>query len=161
MFVSEWREFPSAPCFVWGGKKKTWWQLASRCCWNRVRPWHASELVYFLVGLRTYQHQSTALRTSGYSFCQELLKKNTKIITRNHGQHFLSVYPSIYMPVWKTRHNHHKPILHQFILFSVRDNVTPTSHWCVLGPWDQTQFQTLGKFWCFVDRALQYIYLSN
>ena len=33
----------------------TWWQLASRCCWNRARPWHASELVSFLVGLRTYQ----------------------------------------------------------------------------------------------------------
>ena len=34
MFLSEWREFPSAPCLVW--KKKTWWQLASRCCWNRA-----------------------------------------------------------------------------------------------------------------------------
>ena len=32
-------------------------QLASRCCWNRARPLHASELVYFLVGLRTYQHR--------------------------------------------------------------------------------------------------------
>ena len=37
-------------------KKKTWWQLASRCRWNRARPWHASELVSFLVGLRSYQH---------------------------------------------------------------------------------------------------------
>ena len=36
-----------------GGKKT--WQLASRCCWNRARPWHASELVSFLVGQRTYQ----------------------------------------------------------------------------------------------------------
>ena len=36
-------------------KKKTW-QLASRCCWSRACPWHASELVSFLVGLRTYQH---------------------------------------------------------------------------------------------------------
>jgi len=36
--------------------KKTWWMLASRCCWNRARPWHASELVSFLIGLRTYQH---------------------------------------------------------------------------------------------------------
>jgi len=40
-------------------KKKTWWQLASRCCWNRARPWHVSELVSFLVGLRTYQHPGT------------------------------------------------------------------------------------------------------
>ena len=33
MFLSEWREFPSAP-FLAGGWKKTWWQLASPCCWN-------------------------------------------------------------------------------------------------------------------------------
>jgi len=37
--------FGALPC-----RKKNW-QLASRCCWNRVRPWHASELVSFLVGL--------------------------------------------------------------------------------------------------------------
>ena len=40
-------------------KKKTWWRLASRYCWNSARSWHASELVSFLVGLRTYQHPST------------------------------------------------------------------------------------------------------
>jgi len=40
-------------------KKKTWWQLAFQCCWNRARPWHASELVSFLVGLRNYQHPGT------------------------------------------------------------------------------------------------------
>jgi len=58
MFLSEWREiyFGALPC-----KKKTWWQLASRCCWNRARPWHASELVSFLVGLRTYQHPGISL----------------------------------------------------------------------------------------------------
>ena len=48
-----WMSFGALPC---RGGKKTWWQLASRCCWNRVRPCHASELVSFLVGLRTYQH---------------------------------------------------------------------------------------------------------
>ena len=53
MFLSEWREFPSAPCLA---GKTTWWQPASRCCWNRARLWHASELVSFLVGLRIYQH---------------------------------------------------------------------------------------------------------
>ena len=47
-----WISFGALPC----RKKKTWWQLASRCCWNRARPWHASELISFLVGLRTYQH---------------------------------------------------------------------------------------------------------
>ena len=50
MFLSEWREFPSAPCLT----GKTWWQIASRCCWNRGRSWHVSELVSFLVGLRIY-----------------------------------------------------------------------------------------------------------
>ena len=61
MFLSEWREFPSAPSLA--GGEKTWWQLASRCCWNRGRPWHASELVSFIVGLRTYQHPGTDLQT--------------------------------------------------------------------------------------------------
>jgi len=37
-------------------KRNYWWQLASRCCWNRARPSNISELVSFLVGLRTYQH---------------------------------------------------------------------------------------------------------
>jgi len=54
MFLSECREFPLAPCLA--GKKKIWWQFASRCCWNRAHPLHASELVSFLYGLRTYQH---------------------------------------------------------------------------------------------------------
>ena len=56
IFLSEWREFPSAPCLA---GRTTWWQLASRFCWNRDRPWHASELVSFLVGLMTYQHSGT------------------------------------------------------------------------------------------------------
>ena len=47
-----WLSFGALPC----KKKETRWQLASRCCWNRARPWHASELVFFLVGLRTYQY---------------------------------------------------------------------------------------------------------
>jgi len=54
MFLSEWRKFPSAPCLA--GKEKPWRRLASPCCWNRARPWHASELVSFLLVLRTYQH---------------------------------------------------------------------------------------------------------
>jgi len=54
MFLSEWREYPSAPCLA--GKKKIWWHLASRYCWNHARPWHASELASFLIRLKTYQH---------------------------------------------------------------------------------------------------------
>ena len=45
-----WISFGALPC-----RKKKLWQLASRCCWNRARPWHASELLSFLVGIRTYQ----------------------------------------------------------------------------------------------------------
>ena len=55
MFLSQWREFPSAPCLA---EKKNW-QLAPRCYWHRARPWHTSGLVSFLVGLRTYQHPGT------------------------------------------------------------------------------------------------------
>jgi len=44
-----WISFGTLPC------RKNWWQLASRC-WNHARPWHSSELVSFLVGLRTYQN---------------------------------------------------------------------------------------------------------
>jgi len=46
--------------------KKTWRQPASRCCWNRARQWHASELVSFLVGLRTYQHFGTDMTMTSY-----------------------------------------------------------------------------------------------
>jgi len=46
-----WISFVSLRC-----RKKTCWKLASPYCWNLALPWHASELVSFLVGLRTYQH---------------------------------------------------------------------------------------------------------
>ena len=49
MFLSEWCEFPSAPCLA--GKKNLD---------DSSRPWHASELVSFLVRLRTYQHPGTS-----------------------------------------------------------------------------------------------------
>ena len=50
-----WIAFGALPC----GEKKTWWQFASRFCWNLARSWHAAELMSFLVGLRTYQHPCT------------------------------------------------------------------------------------------------------
>ena len=43
--------------------KKTWWQHVSRCCWNCACPWYASEIVSFLVRLRTYMfHRISILR---------------------------------------------------------------------------------------------------
>jgi len=47
--------FGALPC----RGEKNWRQLASPCCWNRARPWHASEVVSFLVGVRTYQYPGT------------------------------------------------------------------------------------------------------
>ena len=58
-----WILFGALPC-----RKKTCWQLASRCCWNRARPWNTSELVSFLVGLRNYQH----LGNNGYFACRHI-----------------------------------------------------------------------------------------
>ena len=53
-FLSEMREFPTAPCLA--RKKK--WQLASRCCWN-----HARRLTYFLSPSKTCNsaHEQTPL----------------------------------------------------------------------------------------------------
>jgi hypothetical protein len=52
-----WISFGALPC-----KEKTGWQLASRCCWNRARPWRASKFVSFLVGLRFFQHPGTLVK---------------------------------------------------------------------------------------------------
>ena len=52
-------------------KKKTWWRLASRFCWNRARPWRASELVSFLIGLGTYQHPGTLFFINHYLVARE------------------------------------------------------------------------------------------
>ena len=73
---------PSAPCLA---GKETWWQLASRCWWNDARPWHASELVSFLVGLRTYQHTTVlaqykeAVLPFSKSYFQEKWRKEQKL----------------------------------------------------------------------------------
>ena len=48
-----WISFGALPC---KGKNETWWQLTSRYCWKRVLSWLASELLSFIVGLRTFQH---------------------------------------------------------------------------------------------------------
>jgi len=36
-------------CLTFEGEKNSWWQLASRYCWTRALPWHASE-TFFLPG---------------------------------------------------------------------------------------------------------------
>jgi len=40
-FLSEWREYSSVTCLA--EKNNTWWELASRCCWNSAR-----RLTFFL-----------------------------------------------------------------------------------------------------------------
>ena len=47
-----WIFFGALPC----RGDKNCWELGSRCCWNNARPSHASEFVFFPVGLRIYQH---------------------------------------------------------------------------------------------------------
>ena len=53
MLLSEWREFPSAPCLA--GKRNLMTARVSILLKSRASR-YASELVSFLVGLRTYQH---------------------------------------------------------------------------------------------------------
>ena len=92
MFLSEWCEFPSAPCLA---GKKNWLQLASRCGWNRACPWHASKLVSFLLGLRTYQHpcshvdESDKVRFVGTKW--QILRLRLQIVFR---QKTVSLYHS-------------------------------------------------------------------
>ena len=100
MFLSEWHEFPSAPCFA---GKKTWWQLASRCCWNRARPWHASELVSFLVGLGTYQRPGTFMvpNFSVINFYDFATASKFCIVSRNHMvTHFTQVQTPVDTCSW-------------------------------------------------------------
>jgi len=93
MFLSEWREFPSAPCLA---GKKTWWELASRCCWNRAPPWRASELVSFLVGLRTYQHPGI----SGKIILKEILNKYSVSFRWSHFHHDRNIWALLWTRRW-------------------------------------------------------------
>ena len=52
MFLSVWREFPSAPCLA-GGKKIMTAHV------SMLLKSHASEFLSFLVWLNTYQHPGT------------------------------------------------------------------------------------------------------
>ena len=70
-----WISSSALPC----KEKKTLWQLASRCSWNRARPWHASELVSFLVDLRIYQHPGMYF----YRFYNFLYNSNVSTLWHN------------------------------------------------------------------------------
>ena len=75
-----WISFVALPC----RKKKTWWQFASRCCWNRARPSNASEIVSFLVGLRTYQQPGIR-----YLASNEAEIKITKVVNSDSAKSLL------------------------------------------------------------------------
>ena len=76
-----WISFGARPCGGWGESR---WQLVSRCCWNRARPWHASELVSFLVGLTTYQHRRR-VTTVPSAWAHTLQNtRSPSIIKKNH-----------------------------------------------------------------------------
>ena len=83
--------FGAVPCC-----KKNWWQLASRCCWNRARPWHASEVVSFLVGLRTYQHPGVCVCIYISCYRLEESQLGTKYWFISHLQQFhVCTFPPI------------------------------------------------------------------
>jgi len=85
-----WISFGALPCRAGGGGP--WWQLAARCCLNRARPWHASELVSLLVGLRTYQnpryvHCLSCYVLSAVTSCVEAFNGRRCIHGRNRTLH--------------------------------------------------------------------------
>ena len=104
MFLSEWREFPSAPCLA---GKEAWWPLASRFFSNSARPWRASEIVSFLVGLSTYQHPGISLRVSMEAVCRLKAHTRASSISVSHLSHSLSAtrrktYHSVLLvPGWR------------------------------------------------------------
>jgi len=85
-----WISFGALPC-----RRKTWWQLESRCCWNRARPWHAFELVSFLVGLRTYQHSGSQLKWNQNHF---VVKGSTCALF--HVLRNVCMFVCLYVSVW-------------------------------------------------------------
>jgi len=131
MFLSEWREFPSAPCLA---GKETWWQLASPFCWNDARPWHASEFVSFLVGLRTYQHPGifvncnqvesggsttvhictqTEHRTTQSTQTIHRTTQSTQTIIEQHNRHKQNIEQHIRHKQYVEQHNRHKQYIEQ------------------------------------------------
>jgi len=72
VFLSEWREFPSAPCLV-GRKKKLYDR--SRLDFVEIArvPDELPELVSFLVRLRTCQHPVEATRDGSWLYLPMLL----------------------------------------------------------------------------------------
>jgi len=60
MFLSEWREFPLAPCLA--GEKKNLMTARASMLKSRASL-NASEFVSFLIGLRTYQYPGRTMVT--------------------------------------------------------------------------------------------------
>ena len=118
-------------------EKKTWWQLSSRCCWNRARPWHASELVSFLVGLRTYQHPGREFLEKSKS-SEDATVKCSWFLT-----HFLNTFlhVSVYFLSFESRHGWHCNPLHKIyfpslLVPSSYFNLKPGNEWQLF--WNMT-----------------------
>ena len=108
-----WISFGALPCRK---KKKTWWQLESRCCWNRARPWLSTERVSFLVGLRSYRHPEYKyyiMINNGFFFC--IYSKLRKRKEANFFYVLLTVHLSIFRAhVLETCRKHaFQPVLSQ------------------------------------------------
>ena len=125
-----WISFGALPC----KEKKTWWQLASRCCWNRARPWHASEIFSFLIRLRTYQHPGSA----------HLESVSTSQFDTSPQEYFLFLVAflkaTVNFPMSTVRPSVHMEQLGlldgfswNFVLVYFKDNLSRKFHWSLTG----------------------------
>jgi len=88
--------------FLWSlAVKKAWWQFVSQFCWNRACPWHASELVSLLVGLRTYQHPDTFSNAA----CITMVPSSPKTLIHCHS----TAVQAWYLCMFKLKAHHHDP----------------------------------------------------
>ena len=115
-------------------KKKTWWQLTPRCCWDRARPWHTFELVSFLVGLMTYQHPGTNPDTY-YTKSKHTVLPEINVHRRLHSEH-LNAHPSLWLHDDKSA----PPIIVQLTCLCPARS---TSCWC-LADWAREQRSRAG-----------------
>ena len=128
------------------GGEKTWWQLESQCFWNCVRPWHASDLVSFLVGLKTYQHLGR-LWNHVHTNCNEIfpsfLLAMHLCLKKEHCMYFNTIL-FFFVPLY--------PFKYFYILQLKNQQLHLVSRYCIAYPIPTSmyefslRFQKLGSF---------------
>jgi len=115
-------------------KNKTWCLLASRWCWNRTRPWHASEFVSFLVRLWTYQHPGTDQDTC-YTKSKHTVLPEINVHRRLHSEQL-----NAHLSLWLHDDKSAPPIIVQLTCLCPARS---TSGWC-LADWAREQRSRAG-----------------